>query len=107
MLRAEADKYDESIALSINPSTSITDQDKSINQAEPSSKLGLMFSMLADEMSLFDRGICHSVRLAGRGKDSYIKLSRRRTLKALENDGKIRRNKSQIIKLTQPSLMLQ
>ena len=76
-LRVEADKYDETIALSINPSTSITDQDKSINQAEPSSNLGLMFSMLADEMSSFDRGICHSVRLAGKGKDSYIKISRR------------------------------
>jgi len=36
------------------------------NQAEPNSKLGLMFNMLADEMSLFDRGICHSVQLAGK-----------------------------------------
>jgi len=79
-LRTEADKYDQATALSINPSTSISDQDKSINQAEPSSKLGLMFSMLADEMNLFDRGICHSVRLAGKGKDAYIKLSHRMPL---------------------------
>ena len=79
-LRAEADKYDQTIALSINPSTSISDQDKSINQAESGSKLGSMFNTLADEMSLFDRGICHSVRLAGEGKDAYIKLSRRMPL---------------------------
>ena len=39
-----------------------------------------MFSMLADEMSLFDRGICHSVRFAGKGKDAYIKLSHRMPL---------------------------
>ena len=79
-LRAEADKYDQTTALSINPSTSISDQDKSINQAESGSTLGSMFNTLADEMSLFDRGICHSVRLAGEGKDAYIKLSRRMPL---------------------------
>ena len=76
-LRNEANKYDQPTNLGINPSTTSSVQVKDIDQAEPLSKLGLMFTMLADEMSLFDRGVCHSVRLAGKGKKTHIKLSRR------------------------------
>jgi len=76
-LRNEANKYDQYTNLGINPSTTSSVQVKDIDQAEPLSKLGLMFTMLADEMSLFDRGVCHSVRLAGKGKKAHIKLSRR------------------------------